>query len=87
MSDHMTTVRAVVAQHGRLATDVAQLGDDDSLYTAGLTSHASVNVMMALEDAYDAEFPEHLLRRSTFETLASLRAALAEILVPSALAS
>ena len=34
------------------------------LYAAGMTSHASVNVMLALEDAFDIEFPDELLTKS-----------------------
>ena len=47
----MTTdrVREVVATHGRLAVDVGTLLDDDDLYRAGMTSHASVSVMLALD--------------------------------------
>jgi len=51
----MTTdrVREVVAAHGRLAVDVQTLLDSDDLYRAGMTSHASVNLMLALDDAFD----------------------------------
>ena len=62
-------VREIVAAHARLAVDVATLADGDDLYSAGLTSHASVNLMLALEDAFDIEFPERLLRRQTFESI------------------
>ena len=31
---------------------------DDDLYLLGLTSHATVNVMLALEDEFEIEFPE-----------------------------
>lgn len=72
-------IRAVLAEHGRLALDATALGDNDDLYQAGLTSHASVNVMLALEDAFDVEFPEHMLRKKTFESVASIRAALDEL--------
>lgn len=66
-------IRRVLAAHARLPVDVAQLGDDDDLYQAGMTSHASVNVMLALEDAFDFEFPDALLRKSTFASIGSLR--------------
>ena len=46
------------------------------LYRAGLTSHASVNVMLALEDAFDIEFPDALLKKSTFESIAAIADAL-----------
>ena len=73
------TVRAVLAEHGRLGVDAAGLGADDDLYAAGLTSHASVNVMLALEDAFDVEFPDRLLRKSTFASVAAITTALAEL--------
>jgi acyl carrier protein len=41
-----------------------------------MTSHASVNVMLALEDALDIEFPERLLKKSTFASVASILDAL-----------
>ncbi len=44
-----------------------------------MTSHASVNVMLALEDAFDLEFPDRMLTRSVFESISSIRAALSEL--------
>lgn len=73
-------IRSIVHEHARLTVDVASLSDDASLYQAGMTSHASVNLMLALEDAFDVEFPERLLRRRTFESIASIGAALDELL-------
>jgi acyl carrier protein len=55
------------------------LRDDDDLYQHGLSSHASVNVMLGLESAFDIEFPDVLLRRDTFKSVASIRAALASL--------
>ena len=79
MSDADTTIRDVLTEHGRLPVDVDTLSDTDDLYESGLTSHASVNVMLALEDAFDLEFPESLLRKGTFESVAAIRAALASL--------
>ena len=72
-------VREVLAEHGRLAVDVGGLDADADLYRAGLTSHASVNVMLAVEDAFDIEFPERLLRKSTFASVAAIVAAVDEV--------
>ena len=72
-------IRAIVAAHGRLAVDVAGLSDRDDLYRAGLTSHASVNLMLALEDEFDVEFPERMLRRQTFESIAAISDAVGEL--------
>jgi acyl carrier protein len=78
-------IRQALAEHARLAIDISLLSDDADLYQAGMTSHASVNVMLALEDAFDVEFPDRMLRRDVFESVASIGAALSELLagVPS----
>jgi acyl carrier protein len=72
-------IRAIVRDHARLAVDIDTLPDDADLYRAGMTSHASVNVMLALENAFDVEFPDHLLKRSVFESVASIRAAIEQV--------
>jgi acyl carrier protein len=72
-------VREVVRQHARLPVDVASLSDDADLYQAGLTSHASVNLMLALEDAFEIEFPDALLLRRTFESIHAIADALTRI--------
>ncbi len=73
------TVRQVLADQGRLATSAHELAPSDSLYDAGMTSHASVNVMLALEDAFDIEFPDRMLNRNVFETIDAISAALEEL--------
>jgi acyl carrier protein len=70
-------IRAILKEHARLAVDVDAIPDDGDLYEAGMRSHASVNVMLALEAAFDVEFPEHMLRRGVFESIAAIRAAIA----------
>ncbi len=72
-------VRKVVSAHGRLTADAFQLDSDADLYRVGLTSHASVNLMLALEDEFDVEFPERMLRRGTFESISLIAAALVEL--------
>jgi acyl carrier protein len=72
-------IRQIINDHGRLPVDVAGLPADADLYQAGMTSHASVNVMLALEDHFDIEFPDRMLTRSAFESIASIEAALTEL--------
>ena len=72
-------IRRVIAEHARLPVEVAVLGDQADLFQAGMTSHASVNVMLALEEAFDVEFPESMLRKATFESVSAIRSALAEL--------
>ena len=74
-----TQIRAILKQHARLAVDAASLGDDSDLYQAGMTSHASVNVMLALEGTFDVEFPDRMLRRGVFGSIAAIQAALGEL--------
>ncbi len=76
MDERTALIRTVLAEHARLPVDVTTLGDEDDLFQAGMTSHASVNVMLALEDAFDTEFPEAMLRKATFSSVGSLRDAL-----------
>jgi acyl carrier protein len=76
MSDAETTIREVLQANGKLPVSALTLRDDDDLYQHGLSSHASVNVMLALENAFDVEFPDVLLRRETFKSVAAIKAAL-----------
>lgn len=72
-------IREILRQHGKLSTDATKLPDDGDLYEAGMTSHASVNVMLALEGEFDIEFPDRMLKRSVFQSVASINAALEEL--------
>ena len=77
------TIRQAIAEHGNLAVDVVALVDEADLYDAGLTSLSTVTVMLALEDSLELEFPESMLSRRTFSSVATIRAALEELLVAS----
>lgn len=73
------TIRLVLSEHGRLAVDAESIEDGTDLFASGMTSHASVNVMLALEDAFDIEFSEKMLKKSTFESIAAIRAGVLEM--------
>ena len=73
-------IRAILHEHGRLAVDAFSLTDDSNLYEAGLTSHASVTLMLALEERFDIEFPERMLRRGAFSSIAAIRSGIAELI-------
>jgi len=62
-----------------LQADVDGLADDADLYAAGHNSHATVNLMLALEEAFDVELPDRLLRRRTFSSINAIAEALVEI--------
>ena len=67
-----TTVREVLAEQGKLSEDAQAIAVDADLYRAGMTSHASVNVMLGLEDEFDVEFPEERLTKATFTSIQSI---------------
>ncbi len=73
-------IRSVLREYGRLAVAVDGLDERSDLYEAGLTSHASVALMLALEEHFAVEFPERMLRRSGFESIAVIRSNLSELL-------
>ncbi len=66
-------IREVLAAHGRMAVDPHTVDDNADLYELGLSSHASVNVMLALEDAFDIEFPDEVLKKSTFASVDNIK--------------
>jgi len=77
-------IRAVLKGTDYLQVDIDGLADDADLYAAGLSSHATVNLMLALEEAFDVELPDRLLRRRTFSSVYAMAEALAEIGVKEA---
>jgi acyl carrier protein len=76
-------IRAVLADQARLPQPVDNLADNDDLYAAGMTSHASINVMLGLENAFDVEFPDRMLNRAVFSSVDAIAAALNELCTES----
>jgi acyl carrier protein len=72
-------IRQIIKDHGRLSIDANALAANTDLPQAGMTSHASVNVMLALEDHFDIEFPDSMLKPSVFASIASIEAAVSEL--------
>jgi acyl carrier protein len=72
-------IRAILQEHTRLQVEVDSLTDEADLYAAGLSSFATVHLMLALEEKFDVEFPDRLLNRKSFESVAAIRAALTEL--------
>ncbi len=68
-------LRSVLDQVGGLSVPAETLGLKDDLFSAGLTSFATVGVMLAIEEEFDLAFPDSLLVRSTFSSLESLAGA------------
>jgi acyl carrier protein len=79
-SDLDDTIRSILAAHGHLVRDVDTLDENEDLYRAGLRSHATVDVMLAVEDAFAIEFPDHMFRKSTFHSVSAIRSAVVEVI-------
>lgn len=73
------TIRRLLQEHGRLHVPVENLSDDADLYGAGLTPFAAIRVMLALEEAFDVEFPVAMLRRESFKSIKAIKAGLNEL--------
>lgn len=74
-----TKIREIIKNHAQLTVNVDSLEDSSDLYRAGMSSHASVVLMLALENEFDLEFPSSLLNRSVFESIDSIAATLTKL--------
>lgn len=59
--------------------DVRRINADADLFDAGMTSHASVKLMLALEDEFDIEFPDEMLQREFFSSIGAISSCVAKI--------
>ncbi len=66
------TIRTLLSKLGGLPVTVDTISDEADLYAAGLSSFASVQLMLGLEEAFDMEFPDHLLNRKSFASIAAI---------------
>lgn len=73
------TIRELLSKHGGLPVPVGEISDAADLYEAGLSSFASVQLMLALEEEFDIEFPETYLNRKTFSSISAIADALSDI--------
>ena len=73
-------IRKILEEHARLSVPIAILAESGDLYGAGLTSLTTVNLMLALEDHFQVEFPDRMLGRKTFESIQSISEAISELL-------
>jgi acyl carrier protein len=74
-----TALRRIISESARLDVPVDSLTDEADLYAAGLSSLATVHLMLAIEDEFDIEIPDRLLTRRLFSSIDSMAAAIAEL--------
>ena len=78
--EHSLAIREILEKHGRLTVPVDELATDSNLYDVGLTSLVTVNLLLAIEDHFDVEFPDELLSRRTFQSIDALVDAVEDLL-------
>ena len=75
----MLEIRNIVNGLEALTSVAYVLDDNDNLFEHGLDSFGSVQLMLALEEHFNVEFPDHLLNRRSFATLSAIRETVASI--------
>ncbi|WP_363348171.1 acyl carrier protein [Methylocystis echinoides] len=73
------TIRRLLQENGRLHTPIETLSDSADLYEAGLTPFAAIRTMLAIEEAFDVEFPVAMLRRQSFVSVNAIVSCLNEL--------
>ena len=73
-------IRNIVKDNVRIGAPFSALEDSTPLYQAGMTSYASVQLMLALENEFSLEFPDVMLNREVFESIDSIANAIAIVL-------
>lgn len=74
------TIRELLKKHGGLQVDIDTLDAGADLYAAGLSSFASVQLMLAIEEAFDIEFPDSMLNRKSFQSIDAIARTVSSIL-------
>lgn len=67
-----STIREILSKFGQLPVPVDTIADEADLYATGLSSFASVQLMLGLEDAFDIEFPDSMLNRKSFASISAI---------------
>lgn len=71
-------IRDILVKYASLPAAV-DLDQNADLFSAGMSSHGSVQLMLALEDTFDIEFPDNLLNRKSFSTIAMIEQVIAQL--------
>ena len=77
-------IRQILKDTAGLKRNISTIGDTDNLFDAGLSSHDAMGLMIAIEEAFNTEFPDNLLHRDTFASISAIAGALEQIGVTKA---
>lgn len=79
-----SSIRQILGNIEALKAVADTLRADEDLFAKGLTSFDSVQLMLALEERFDIEFPDHLLNRKSFSSIDNIRETVESLLVGEA---
>jgi acyl carrier protein len=66
-------IKDILRQNEAMSGLVDTLGENDDLFEKGLDSFGSVQLMLALEERFEVEFPDSLLNRRSFSSIRTIR--------------
>lgn len=72
-------IKQIVIEHLGVPVEASNFEPERDLYAAGLTSLATVGLMLGLEERFDVEFSESMLSRNTFRSIDAIAKALATL--------
>ncbi len=73
-------LRTIVKDHARLNPSLDRLEDSTDLYRAGMSSQASVVLMIAVEGEFGLEFPDCMLSRDVFTNIDTIAQAIETVM-------
>lgn len=76
---NISEIRETLKTLEPMAAVADSLGENDDLFEKGLDSFGSVQLMLALEERFDIEFPDNLLNRRSFSTIRVIRDTVAQL--------
>lgn len=68
----MAEIRNIVIEKAQLPIDAQQISDNMDLDDAGITSLCRMNVILALEDRIQINFPDDMMTRKNFSSITAM---------------
>ncbi|MEX4005327.1 acyl carrier protein [Paraburkholderia sp. EG285A] len=73
------TLRRIICESVHLRGSTGTLSDEADLYAVGLESIATVHLMLAIEETFEAVIPDEMLARQLFSSINSMADAISRL--------
>jgi acyl carrier protein len=73
-------LREIVRNHARIHLPLDEICETTDLYRAGMSSQASVVLMIAVEGEFGIEFPDSMLSRDGFSSIENIAVAVETVM-------